>query len=167
MANKRLAAAGAVSALAMCLVGVSMGAAQTKLLPVNEQTYKALIAARKGKVVMVDFWATWCKPCRAEMPQLANLAAKLKVRGVEFVTISADEPEQEAAAARFAAETRIPAPAYIRRANDDDQFIRSIDAKWSGALPALFLYDRSGRNVKSFIGETPMKDIEAAINRLL
>jgi hypothetical protein len=61
----------------------------------------------------------------------------------------------------------VPTPAYIRRANDDDKFINFVDAKWSGALPALIIYDKSGRRVKSFIGETSMKDVEAAVLKLL
>lgn len=54
-------------------------------------------------------------------------------------------------------------PRYIRQTADDDHFINSIDSKWSGALPALFLFDRNGRRVKSFIGETDMPQLEAAL----
>ncbi len=54
-------------------------------------------------------------------------------------------------------------PRYIRQTADDDHFINSIDSKWSGALPALFLFDRNVRRVKSFIGETDMPQLEAAV----
>ena len=54
-----------------------------------------------------------------------------------------------------------------KNAKDDDKFINLVDPKWSGALPALFLYDRTGRKVKMFVGETPMKELEAAVSKLL
>jgi hypothetical protein len=56
---------------------------------------------------------------------------------------------------------------YLRRAKDDDEFIASVEPTWSGELPALFLYDRQGKLVKSFLGETEMATIEAAIQKLL
>jgi thiol-disulfide isomerase/thioredoxin len=115
----------------------------------------------------VDFWATWCKPCRAETPALVSLEAKLRARGFQLITVSADEPEQETAAARFVSEMRVPGTAYIRRAKDDDKFIDFVDPKWTGALPAMFLYDRAGRKVKAYFGETPAKEIEAALAKLL
>ncbi|MBV9403992.1 MAG: hypothetical protein JO211_01510, partial [Acidobacteriaceae bacterium] len=58
-------------------------------------------------------------------------------------------------------------PHYIRRAKDDDVFINSIDRKWSGALPALFLFDRTGQQAASFVGETDMKQLEGALNKML
>ncbi len=137
------------------------------LKPVDETSYRALIKAQAGKVAMVDFWATWCAPCRKEMPWLATLAARLQPKGLLLITVSADEPEQEAEAARFLERAKVSGPAYLRQAKDDDAFIRSVDPKWSGALPALFLYDRSGRLVKSFIGESDPKSIEAALSKLL
>ena len=140
---------------------------QAKLTAVDETAYQKLIAANKGKVVMIDFWATYCKPCRAEMPQLVAMEARLRSRGLKLITISADEPEQESAAAKFVNEAKIPAPAYIRRAKDDEKFINFIDPKWSGALPALFIYDKSGRKVKTYFGEAPLKDVEAAVTKLL
>ena len=141
--------------------------AQSALVPVDEKGYQKLLADNKGKVVLVDFWATYCVPCRAETPKLVALAAKLRARGFQFVTVSADEPEQTATATRFLTEMHVPGPTYIRRAKDDDKFINFVDPKWSGALPALFLYDKSGNKVKSFVGETPITTIEAAVTKLL
>ena len=143
---------------------LALGAA---LAPVNEAGYQKLLASHRGKVVLVDFWATWCEPCRAEMPQLVKLEARLRARGFQLLTISADEPESEAAARQFLERQSAPAPAYVKRAGDDEKFINAIDRNWSGALPALFLYDRAGRKVASFIGETEISKIEAAVRKVL
>ncbi len=137
------------------------------LQSINEAGFQKLVESHKGKVVLYDFWATWCAPCRAEMPQLAGLADKFRARGFEVVTISADDPEHKAAAEKFIQMFRVEGPAYQKQADDDDRFMSAIDAKWNGALPALFLYDKSGHKVRSFIGETEMPRLEAAIRRLL
>lgn len=141
---------------------------QLLLKPVDEASYPRLVSGFKGKVLLVDFWATWCVPCRAELPQLAKLQAKLKARGLEVITISADEPETVAAAPKFLKEAGAAMlPAYVKRPKDDDKFIGLLDPKWQGALPALFLYDRTGKKVQAFFGETPIAQIESAINKLL
>lgn len=137
------------------------------LQPLNEAGFQKLVDSHKGKVVLYDFWATWCAPCRGEMPQLAGLADKFRARGFEVVTISADDREHKAAAEKFIQMFRVEGPAYIKQAADDDRFMSAIDPKWSGALPGLFLYDKSGRRVRSFIGETEMPVLEKAIRKLL
>lgn len=141
--------------------------AQPRLTPLDEAGYQRTVASGKGKVVLVDFWATYCKPCRAETPALVALESKLRAKGFQLVTVSADEAEQEAAAAKFIAGFKVPGPAYIRKAKDDDKFINSVDPKWNGALPALFLYDRAGKKVKAWFGETSTKEVEAAVSKLL
>lgn len=146
---------------------MSQAAGPASLTALNEASWPELLARHKGKVLLVNFWATWCAPCRAEMPQLAALEARLKSRGFVLVTVSADEPEQEAEALAFLKESGAPAAAYIKKAKDDDRFTAIVDPRWSGALPALFLYDRDGRKIHSFIGETPIADIEAAAAKLL
>jgi thiol-disulfide isomerase/thioredoxin len=152
-----------------CVLAAAAGlvAAQQPLAPMDESAYRRLIAAGKGRVILVDFWATWCDPCRAEMPHLAGLAARYRARGFDLVTVSCDEPEQEAGAAGFLEKNGAPLPRYIKRATSDEKFINSVDPHWSGALPALFLYDRQGRLVKSFIGATEMTALEAALRRVL
>ena len=84
-----------------------------------------------------------------------------------MVTVSCDEPEQEGAAADFLVQQQVSTPRYIRRTQSDDVFINSIDPKWSGALPALFLFDRSGRQVAPLIGEVQIKQVEAAVEKAL
>lgn len=146
---------------------LAFAAGPTKLTPVDEAAYPKLVAANKGKVVLVNFWATWCVPCRAEMPALAKISAALKAKGLNLITISADEPEDEKAALAFLAKSGIADVSYAKRAKNDDKFIGSIDAKWSGALPALILYDKTGKKVKFWVGESDLKAVEAEIKKLL
>lgn len=149
----------------LLFLGVAWLAAQPGLTPLDEAGYRKLLASHKGRILLVDFWATWCEPCLAELPQLVQLEKKLR-GGFKLVTISADDPEQEADAAKFLRKSGVPLPAYIKRAADDEKFITAVDLKWSGALPALFLYDRQGRKVRSLVGETEMAVLEAAIGKL-
>lgn len=137
------------------------------LVPIDESGFQKLVSAHRGKVVLYDFWATWCEPCRVELPQLIRLQTKLKARGFELVTISADEPEQQVEAEKVLKKIQSPRPAYRKQARKDDDFINAIDPQWSGALPAMFLYDRTGHKVAAFIGETESVVIESAIRKLL
>ena len=137
------------------------------LTPIDESGFQKMVAAHKGKVVLYSFWATWCEPCRAEMPQLLKLQTKLKARGFELVLISADEPEQEIAAEQVLKKNGATGLGYRKQARQDEQFINGIDPKWSGALPAVFLYNRAGKKIRSFIGETDMSTIESAIAKVL
>ncbi|HUS06656.1 MAG TPA: TlpA disulfide reductase family protein [Bryobacteraceae bacterium] len=136
-----------------------------KLIPIDEPGIQRLLSANKGRVVLVNFWATWCEPCRAEVPRLVQLESRLQAKGLKLILISADE--QEATATRFLQTMKVPSPSYLKRAKNDEDFINSFDPKWSGALPAMFLYNRSGKRVKAFIGETDMATVEAAVKPFL
>jgi thiol-disulfide isomerase/thioredoxin len=163
-----------------CLLAASVfgqqKAASSGLIKVDQPGFAKVIAAHKGRVVLASFWATWCVPCRKEMPDLVQLAQRLSARGFDLVMISADEPDREAAALKLLNDNHVPGLLYrLQAANngkdkdaDNDRFYTSVDPHWAeGALPGLFLYDRSGKKVRSFIGETSVKDLEAAITKLL
>ena len=149
---------------AFCLASA---AAPPELKPIDEAGFRQVLQADRGKVVLFDFWATWCDPCREELPVLVKLAAKYRDRGLVLVTVSADSPGTEGAARQFLEKNAVAPPAFIKHVKNDEDFINSIDVKWSGALPALFLYDRAGARAASFFGETETSDIEAAIQKLL
>lgn len=151
----------------LLLLAALSGLSAAGLPVVDEAAYPKTVAAQRGRVVLVNFWATWCAPCRKEMPGLASLEKKLGARGFTLVTVSADEPEDAAAAEAFLRKSGVAGAGYLKKSRDDNAFINGIDPKWSGALPASFLYDRQGRKVRSFFGEVEMAELEAAILKLL
>jgi thiol-disulfide isomerase/thioredoxin len=155
----------AFAACAALFPATTLSAAALK--PVDEAAYVKMVAASKGKVVLVNFWATYCVPCRKEMPALVGMQQRLAAKGFQLITVSADEPEQEKDAAAFLDKAKVAAPFYVRRAKDDDKFVNSLDPKWSGALPASFLYNRQGKKVKAYFGEVNLTQLEADILKLL
>jgi thiol-disulfide isomerase/thioredoxin len=161
IAALRLAALGVLSVFAVAAAGPS------ELLDLTEKEHRRLLEENRGQVVLFDFWATWCAPCRAEMPLLVQMERRLRARGFRLITVSADEPGARQEALALLREHGVAAPAFIKSVDDDDAFINAIHPKWSGALPALFLYDRHGRLARMFIGESEISEIEAAVKALL
>ncbi len=146
----------------LALVAITAFAAQ--LQPLDQTGYAKMLQAHRGHAVLVDFWATWCDSCRDEMPHLVELAQRMKI---QLITVSADEPEKESDANTFLDRQHVTGPRYIKRAVNDQQFIDSIDPKWSGALPAIFVYDAAGTKVASLIGEPTLAEIESAMHKAI
>jgi len=136
------------------------------ILPLNQAGLKRIIASERGKVVIVNIWATWCAPCKAEMPALASFERQHAGQKVKLILLSANEQEEKKAAETFLERLGFGSLAYIKQDKDDQQFINAVDPTWSGALPATFVYDRSGKLVKSFLGTVDMNQLEALIKTL-
>ena len=147
--------------------GSVLAAGPDRLLQFDEKVHSSIIAGNQGKVLLIDFWATWCAPCLEELPQLVALERKLAGKDFRLITVSADEVEDNAAALKVLQKHNVNPPAYLKQVVDDDKFINFVDKKWSGALPGLFLYDRNGKLVRSFVGEAEMSTVEKAIMDLL
>ncbi len=98
----------------LLLIPSAIWAQPANPLPVvSEANYASTVAANKGKVVLVNFWATWCVPCRKEMPALVKMAARLESKGFTLVTISGDEAEAENEARKFLIANAVKPPTYI------------------------------------------------------
>jgi thiol-disulfide isomerase/thioredoxin len=123
---------------------------------------------QKGRVVMVNYWATWCEPCREEFPDLIELQRRHAGRGLRLLSISLDSPkERETAVRDFLAEQRPVFPVFIKTAGDPDEFINAIDPDWSGALPATFIYDRAGHRRHALIEKQTFASLEQLLRPLL
>lgn len=120
--------------------------------PVEPAAVHAEIGKPGASAVLVNVWATWCAPCREEFPDLLHVARELKDRGLRLVLVSADFAGMEGEARQFLSSQGVDFPTFIKAGKDED-FVDGLDPKWSGALPATFVYDGQGRLVRFWEGK--------------
>jgi thiol-disulfide isomerase/thioredoxin len=126
------------------------------------------IAGEKGKVVLVNFWATWCVPCREEFPDLVRLERAYRARGLRVIGVSTDLAKDLPAVQKFLAAAKPDFPNYRKKSGGDDQiFIEAVDSKWGGELPFSVLYGRGGRKAGTLSGKQSYADFEHALAPLL
>jgi len=93
----------------------------------------------RGKVVLIDCWATWCQPCLREMPHVKAAYDRFHSKGFEVVAISSDDDRE--ALEKFVKENRIPWPQYFDGKGELNQFAQQFDV---GGIPTMWLVDRKG-----------------------
>ncbi|MDP9025058.1 MAG: TlpA family protein disulfide reductase [Candidatus Eremiobacteraeota bacterium] len=117
------------------------------------------LADYRGKVVVVNLWASWCPPCRAEMPDLQRLASAYASRGVVVIGVNQGESAQRARA--FSAALRIAFPIWL---DPQQQYGRVFTA---AGLPTTVFVGRNGRVVRGVDGALSFDEMRAAIAALL
>ena len=116
------------------------------------------LAQWRDRVLIVNFWATWCEPCRKEVPVLLRVQAKYASNGVKIVGISVDSVDK---VREFAIEYQIGYPLVIGSMEVID-LTRRLGNKAAG-LPYTIVLDRSGRVVKTHLGGISETELESAI----
>lgn len=115
------------------------------------------LAKLRGKVVLVDFWATWCLPCLAEMPKVKAMYEKLHDQGFEIVGLSLDEKKDDLE--RYLAKEKIPWPQFFE-GGAENRFAKEFQID---SIPAMWLVDRKGR-LRELNART---DLAAMVEKLL
>jgi thiol-disulfide isomerase/thioredoxin len=123
---------------------------------------KGSLATWKGKVMVVNFWATWCAPCRKEMPEFVRMQRRLGDRGLQFVGVAVDEIDK---VRPFLRDLGVNYPNLVGEL-DAMELSRSF-GNAMGALPFTVVVDRSGQVVQTILGATTEARLEAIVTPLL
>ena len=113
-----------------------------------------------GKVVLVNFWATWCHPCQKEIPDLSRAYDKYKAKGVVFFGVMTDSPDNQQLL-NFQSDNDMTYP--VVRANSD----LMMSFKYPDALPTTFVFDRRGKQVYSHVGPLRESDLDSLLGQLV
>ncbi len=126
-----------------------------------------LMESARGKVALVHFWATWCKPCVEEIPELAAFYREQGISDISFIAISLDAVEDiEATVKPFMSKRQVPFPVHVLSERDVDAVSKAVRHEISGGLPTTILYDRQGAVVKVWEGPTTLEELNAAVKPL-
>ncbi|WP_231491732.1 TlpA disulfide reductase family protein [Pedobacter sp. Leaf170] len=122
-----------------------MAGAQVKLLTLDDLDKR--IANGKDTTYVVNFWATWCAPCVAELPNFEKLRISNLKKPVKVILVSLDfKSKLEKAVIPFVVKNNIKAEVFLLNEPNQQKYIERIDKKWSGAIPAtLFVNKRIRR----------------------
>ena len=118
--------------------------------------------------LLVNFWATWCDPCREEFPDLVKIDEDYRGKNLNFVAISLDDvTEIGTAVPKFLKEMKASMPVVLLNVNDPEPAIKSVDAAWDGQLPATYLYDNQGKIIFKHFGRIKPDELRAAIDKVI
>lgn len=118
------------------------------------------LSSLKGKVVLLDFWATWCPPCREEIPHFRDLYAAYRPNGLEVVGISLDQGGQEVVRP-FVKEYQVNYPIVM----GDSRVVQAYGG--IRGIPTTFLIDKKGQIARRYVGYHSKETFEQQIQLLL
>jgi peroxiredoxin len=149
----------AVADTSACTAADAMSSARNFVLR-DVDNRKWTFSSTRGKVVLIDFWATWCVPCKVEIPAFVDMYARHKDKGLEIVGVSMDT--ELSAIKSFAAEFKMTYPILIGAGAEG--VIRAWGVE---GLPTTAIVTRDGKVCRKFAGQAATQEIEAIIKRLL
>jgi len=118
---------------------------QAQQIPmVNFEQLEPTLQERNDTTYVVNFWATWCKPCVKEMPDLIEAYEKYKDEKFRMILVSMDfDTHLESKVVPFVQEYNIDADVILLNDSKQHQWIDKVDEKWSGAIPVTLVYNRN------------------------
>ena len=135
---------------------------------IDTDALKGLISQQRGRPLLVNFWATFCDPCRDEFPDLVKIDKDYRPNSLEFVTVSLDDVDQiKTDVPKFLSSMKATMPAYLLDVSDPEPAINFIDRRWQGDLPATYLYNEKGELVYKHIGRVNTAELREAIEKVV
>src|SRR5215217_8124232 len=133
---------------------------------IDTEALKGLITQQRERPLLVNFWATFCDPCRDEFPDLVKIDKEYRPQSLDFVTVSLDDIDQlKTDVPKFLSSMKATMPAYLMNTTDPEPAINFIDKRWQGDLPATYLYNQKGEVVFKHIGRVNTAELREAIEK--
>lgn len=142
------------------------GSAASPVTYISVAELSAELQRRRGHVVVLNLWATWCVSCLREIPELLRLERELRAEGVVLLGISMDEPRDLDNLVRPYHAKYFPAfRTFLRRDTDMDGVVSVVDPAWNEVLPTTYVIDAEGRMRERFQGRQSPEQLRASILR--
>ena len=125
---------------------------------ITAKQIRALVDERKGKVVVVNFWASWCPPCMREFPAIIKVYEQYRDKGVDMFAVSLNAPEDKADIEQFVKEFKPPFPIYLEEVQDET-FSETVLEDWSGEMPLTLVFDTAGKRVLAHRSELTYQEL--------
>lgn len=136
---------------------------------VQEVTATQLIEHIKelgSPLVLVNFWASWCEPCKVEFPYLMQIRSRFANQGLKLVLVSIDDPTDLPSAELFLRSQKVDFPTFYK-GQQSLKFVSEIYPNWSGAVPMSLLMGADGKIIEAWEGDTSLEEFEARVQRHL
>lgn len=137
-----------------------------KITQIDEVALKKLLKPG-DRPLLVNFWATWCDPCRDEFPDLVQIDADYKGK-IDFITVSLDDlAEIDRDVPKFLARMKAEMPAYLLKSVNEDAAISVVSPDWKGGLPYSILIGTDGKTVYTKQGRVSPPSLRLYLDRAL
>ncbi len=171
----------AILPIALCIMLLSLAAPAQKrkgraaaprkpivVTAIDLEALKGLITQQREHPLLINFWATYCDPCREEFPDLVKIDRDYRPRSLEFITVSLDDvADIKTGVPKFLGAMKATMPAYLLDVPDPEPAIDLVDPGWQGSLPATFLYNEKGEMVYRKIGRVKAEELRAEIEKVI
>jgi thiol-disulfide isomerase/thioredoxin len=158
----------AIFALALSAPASLRAGQAANVSAIDGPTLKKTVQDQKGKIVVLNIWATWCEPCVTEFPDLVKLHQAYKDKGVVVIAASVDEPGDKTEVEKFIQKNGAEFPVYLRKSGRMEKFIDPVLKNWSGAVPMTLIYGKDGKLAgKPHLGLRTLDQLQRVIDPLL
>lgn len=131
---------------------------------VNMQQLQESVKKTNDTLYVVNFWATWCKPCVKEMPYFEVSGQKFKSNKVKVLFVSLNSPKELEQVESFVNQKEVKADVELLNSGNPNSWIDVVDSSWSGAIPATAIY-RRGKKVTFREGEFTQTELDSIIKK--
>jgi len=138
----------------------------SRIQAATPQEIKKHIQSLNARLTLVNFWASWCEPCKVEFPYILEVERQFQDRGVKVVFVSVDDPVDLTIADNFLAAQNVRGPTFYKGFQPLD-CVNQIFPNWSGAVPASLLLSPDLQIRDAWEGDTTMEELTQRLERQL